>query len=124
MGPICEADTLSCSADGEGDGESAVEPAPSLPLEEEPLPPEEDADEAEAEGVGVTDEREVPEASAEGMTRGDGDAATVEGALADASPATSVEASSVRSKSGFAALSAVLSAGESVGPSVATSEVA
>ena len=122
MGPICDADTLSCSADGEGDGASAFESAPPLPLEEDPLPLEEGAD--EAEGVGVADEREVSDASAEGVTRGDGGAATVEGALADASLAASAEASSVRSTSGFAALSAALSAGDSVGPSVTTSEVA
>jgi hypothetical protein len=124
LGPICDADTLSCSADGEGDGAPAFEPASPLALEEDPLPPEEAADEAEAEGVGVTDEREVSDASAEGVARGDGGATTVEGALADASLIVSLEASSVRSTSGFAALSAALSAGESVGPSVATSEVA
>ena len=122
MGPICDADTLSCSADGEGDGASAFEPASPLALEEDPLPPEEAADEAEAEGVGITDEREVSDASAEGVARGDGDAATVEGALANASLAASVEASSVISTSGFAALSAALSEGDSVGPSVTTSE--
>ena len=89
FGPICEADTLSCSAEGEGEGASALEPAPPSPLTEEPLLPEEGADDAEAEGTGVADEREVSEASAEGVTRGDGDAATVEGALADASLAAS-----------------------------------
>ena len=44
MGPICDADTLSCSADGEGDGAPAFEPASPLALEEDPLPPEEAAD--------------------------------------------------------------------------------
>ena len=104
MGPICEADTLSCSTEGEGDGSSALEPAPPLPLEDEPLPLEDGADEVEVEGAGFADEREPSEASAEGVTRGDGDATAVEGALADASPAASPEVSSVRSTTGFASL--------------------
>ena len=72
--------------DGEGDGASALDPSPPLTLDEEPLPLEDGADEAEAEGTGAADEREVSEASADGVLPRDGVAVTLEGALAEASP--------------------------------------